>query len=102
MYEEELEESWVYQRILGKGLEKGLKKGLEQGREQGQRETLREIFVGFLNVRYPMLIELAREQISGITDIKRLQEIVNKVFSLQTAGEVEEYLLSLHDDAAKN
>jgi len=94
MYEEELEESWVYQRILGKGLEKGL--------EAGQRESLRETFMGFLNARYPMLVDLAREQISGITDIKRLQEIVNKVFYLQTAGEIEEYLLSLHDDATKN
>ena len=97
MYEEELEESWVYQRILGKGLEKGLEKGREE-----QRESLRDTFVGFLNARYPILVELAREQIRGITDIKKLQEIVNTVFYLQTAGEIEEYLLSLHDDATKN
>lgn len=49
-----------------------------------------------------MLVDLAREQIRGINDIKTLQEIVKKVFYLQTAGEIEEYLLSLHDDAAKN
>lgn len=114
MYEEELEESWVYQRILSKGLEKGLERGLERGlekglerglekgREVGQREALRETLVGFLNARYPMLVDLAREQISGITDTKRLQEIVNKIFYLQMASEIEEYLLSLHDDAAKN
>ena len=94
MYEEELEESWIYQRIMGKGLEKGL--------EKGQRESLRETFIGFLKARYPMLVDLAQEQINGITDIKRLQEILNKVFYLQTAGEIEEYLLSLHDDASKN
>ena len=98
MYKEELEESWVYQRILGEGLEKGL----EKGREEGQREALRETLIGFLNARYPMLVDLARVQISGITDIKTLQEIVNKVFHLQTIDEIEEYLLSLHDDAAKN
>src|SRR5205823_3068916 len=90
MYKKDLEESWVYQKILG------------EGREEGQREALRETFVGFLNARYPTLVDLAREQISGITDIKRLQEILNKIFSLQTAGEIEECLLSLHDDAAKN
>ena len=49
-----------------------------------------------------MLVELEREQISGITEIKRLQEILNRLFYLQTAGEIEEYLLSLHDDATKN
>ncbi|MGI9061238.1 MAG: hypothetical protein ACR2H5_21975, partial [Ktedonobacteraceae bacterium] len=67
-----------------------------------QRESLRETFIGFLNARYPMLVDLAQEQISGITEIKQLQEILNKVFYLQTAGEIEEYLLSLHDDATKN
>ncbi|MGI9058203.1 MAG: hypothetical protein ACR2H5_06460 [Ktedonobacteraceae bacterium] len=97
MYKKDLEESWVYQRILKEGLEKGI----EEGRE-GQREVLRETLVGFLNARYPMLVDLAREQISGITEIKRLQEILNRVFYLQTAGEIEEYLLSLHDDATKN
>ena len=94
MYKKDLEESWVYQKILGEGR--------EEGRQEGQRETLRETLMGFLNARYPMLVELAHEQMSGITDIKTLQEIVNKVFYLQTAGEIEEYLLSLHDDAAKN
>ncbi len=94
MYKKDLEESWVYQRILGEGLEKG--------RTEGQRESLRETLVGFLNARYPMLVDLAREQISGITEIKQLQEILNRVFYLQTAGEIEEYLLSLHDDATKN
>jgi predicted transposase YdaD len=89
MHKKDLEESWVYQKILG------------EGREEG-REALRETFMGFLNARYPMLVELAHEQIRGINDIKTLQEVVKKVFYLQTAGEIEEYLLSLHDDAAKN
>ena len=94
MYKKDLEESYIYQQIL--------REGREEGREEGQRESLRETLVGFLNARYPMLVELAREQISGITEIKQLQEILNRVFYLQTAGEIEEYLLSLHDDAAKN
>ncbi len=93
MYKKDLEESWVYQRILGEGR--------EEGREEGEA-ALHETFIGFLNARYPMLVELAREQISGITEIKQLQEILNRVFYLQTAGEIEEYLLSLHDDATKN
>ena len=60
MYKKDLEESWVYQKILG------------EGREEG-REALRETFMGFLNARYPMLVDLAREQIRGINDIKTLQ-----------------------------
>jgi hypothetical protein len=38
------------------------------------------------------------EEILGII----LQAATMKLFSLQTSGEVEEYLLSLGDDATKN
>ena len=65
MYKKDLEESYIYQRILGEGLEDG-------------EVALRETLVGFFNARYPMLVDLAREHISGITEIKQLQEILNK------------------------
>ncbi|MGI9060852.1 MAG: hypothetical protein ACR2H5_19990, partial [Ktedonobacteraceae bacterium] len=73
MYKKDLEESYIYQKILREGREEGR----EKGREEGQRESLRETFIGFLNARYPMLVDLAQEQISGITEIKQLQEILN-------------------------
>ena len=78
-----------------------MRKGARKDGRKGNASLSGDV-VGFLNARYPMLVELAREQISGITEIKQLQEILNRIFHLQTAGEIEKYLLSLHDDATKN
>lgn len=86
MYKKELEDSWAYQNILRDGI------------EQGIHHTL----ISYLEVRYPMLVELAQEQTSQIKDADRLRKAATKVFGLQTAGEVEEFLLSLGDDATKN
>jgi len=86
MYKKEMEDSWTYQGILQEGIEQGIHRTL----------------ISFLEVRYPMLVELAQEQTSQIKDADTLRQVVNKVFSLQTAGEIEEYLLALGDDATKN
>lgn len=86
MYKKELEDSWAYQNILRDGI------------EQGIHHTL----ISYLEVRYPMLVELAQEQTGHIKDADALRQVVTKVFGLQTSGEIEEYLLSLGDDATKN
>ena len=93
MYQKELEDSWAYQGIL--------REGIEQGIEQG-REALRETLIGLIAMRYPTLADLAKEQTRLIKDISILQQAVIKVAALQTAGEIEEYLLALGDDATKN
>ncbi len=86
MYKKELEDSWAYQKIL------------REGREQGIHNTL----INFISTRYPLLVDLAKEQINLIRNADELQQFAIKLFSLQTEGEVEECLLALHDDAAKN
>lgn len=90
MYKKELEGSWAYQEIL------------EEGREQERERLLREMLIDFLEVRYPMLVDLAKEQTNLIKNAEILRQAVHKVCGLQTAGEVEEYLLALGDDATKN
>lgn len=86
MYKKEMEDSWTYQGIL----------------EEGRERTIREMLIDFLEVRYPMLVDLANEQTSLIKDANIMRQVVHKVYGLQTAGEVEEYLLALGDDATKN
>lgn len=90
MYKKELEDSWAYQGIL------------QEGREQERETLLREMLIEFLEVRYPMLVDLAKEQTSQIKDTDVLRQAIHKIYSLQTSGEVEEYLLALGDDATKN
>jgi predicted transposase YdaD len=110
MYRDKLEKSWVYQDILKEGLEKGikegrekgLKQGLEQGLEQGRVEGIRQTLLKYVEARFPAMLDLTREQTSLIKNADILQNATMKLFTLQTSGEVEEYLLSLGDDATKN
>lgn len=90
MYKSALEDSWAYQEIL------------QEGRDLERETLLREMLIELLEVRYPMLVDLAKEQTRLIKDMSILQQAVIKVVALQTSGEIEEYLLALGDDATKN
>src|SRR5439155_17717022 len=83
MLEDILEESWTYQEIskkgmqkgldlgLQQGLKKGLEKGLEQGREEERQQWVQEqhqTLLSFVQVRFPELASLAKQQTATIND----------------------------------
>jgi predicted transposase YdaD len=106
MYQDALKKSWVYQDILKEGREEGRKQGRVQGREEGRAEGraegIRQTLLKYVEARFPAMLDLAKEQTRLIKNTDILQEATMKLFALQTSGEVEEYLLSLGDDATKN
>src|SRR5581483_5457675 len=106
MYQDVLRESWVYQEIgqeyLEKGLEKGLEQGLEKGRKQGIEQALHQTLMIYVETRFPQLVVLARQQTGLITDVAVLNQIMSKLFTLQTPDEVEQYLRTLGNDATKS
>jgi len=106
MFQDIISESWVYQEIieegLRKGLEQGQKQGLEQGQKQGLEKALHQTLLTYMETRYPKLVVLAQQQTGSITDPTVLNQILSKVFALQTAEEVERYLKTLNNNGAKN
>ncbi len=102
VYQDIIQESWVYQQIVKEGIEKGIEKGIEQGIEQGIEKGVRRTLLNYVEARFPTMLDLAKEQTSLINNAEILQRVTAKLFTLQTSSEVEEYLLSLGDDAAKN
>ena len=97
MYQDILEESWVYQKILREGLEEGREQGIEEG-----LQALRQTLITFMETRFPALVPLAKQQIDAIKSSDVLQCILNKMFSMHTSEEAEQYLLTLGDGAKKN
>src|SRR5437588_3971017 len=89
MYQDILQESWVYQEIL------------QEGREQGL-QALRQTLMSLMEMRFPALAPLAKQQTSTIKDPSVLQSVIVKLFAVQTAEEAEQYLLTLGNDAKKN
>jgi predicted transposase YdaD len=95
VYKDIIEESWVYQEILQKGVEKGLQQGvqqgLQQGVQQGLQETLRrqrQAILGLLQKRFPELVDLTQKQLNSVTDPDALQDLVVKAGTAQNAKEI--------------
>jgi predicted transposase YdaD len=115
--EDILAESWAYQEMvqkgMAKGLERGLKQGLEQGKqqgleqgkqqgleqgkqqglEQGKLQSLEEIVVRFVEIHFPDLVPLAKQQVRLATTSQQLQEMVDKLFVAHTDREAKAVLL---------
>ena len=62
MFQDILRESWVYREIVEEGLEKGREEGREEGRIQEQQDML----IRLVQVRFPELLGLAKQQSSGV------------------------------------
>ena len=96
MYKDIVEESWVYQQIVQRGLEKGLEQGLEKGLEQGLEKGLEKglglgeqrALVAIIQRRFPDIVPTAKELIDGITDADTLEKLVGEVSVAQNAQDV--------------
>ena len=88
---EDLQELWMFPEI-----QDAYDKGFEQGLEEA-KEVFQEIFIDFIEARYPLLIDVARRQAHLIKDSDTLVRIVCNILDMHK--EVEEYLLALGDDA---
>ncbi len=90
MLEDILEESWTYKEIIKKGLEKGREEERQQ-RIQEQHQTL----LSFVQVRFPKLVTLAKQQTTPINDPDVLHSLTVKLFSVQTADEAKQALMEV-------
>jgi len=89
MFQDILRESPIYQEIVEKGLEKGI---------QGQREML----LGFVEMRFPELLALAKQRTEGITDPDVLPSVSHKLLAVRTVEEAKRILLSIDKGETKH
>jgi len=94
MFQDILRESWVYQEIV----EEGVEKGREEGRIQEQREMLLKL----IQIRFPELEALAKQQSDGITSPEILPPVNFKLLAAQTIEEARQILLSVDKSKTKH
>jgi predicted transposase YdaD len=94
MFQDILRESPIYQEII----EQGLEKGREEGRIQEQREMLMRL----VQLRFPELFALAKQQADGITNPEILPPVNFKLLDVQTLEEARRILLSINKAETKN
>jgi hypothetical protein len=96
MFQDILEESWVYQEIIEQGLEKGRVEGKEIGRVEGSVQGQRQALMDFLQTRFPEVLVLATQQTNSIKNAEVLRTLSTKLFAAQTAEEAKQILLDVN------
>jgi predicted transposase YdaD len=90
-----IQESWVYQETLQKGIEQGIEKGREEGLEEGRLQGLQQAAISIVTARFPELEQLAKLIIASISDLKRLEVLVIELSTSSSREHTKELLLSL-------
>ncbi len=91
MSDDILQQSWVYQEIKHKGVVEGRAEGQEK-EHQMWLESQRETFVNAVKARFPDLLSLALQKAHAINDPLVLQNIMVKLFAVQSLEEAKEIL----------
>ena len=94
MFQDILRDSPIYQEII----EQGLEKGREEGRIQEQREMLMRL----VQLRFPELFALAKQQADGITNPEILPPVNFKLLDVQTLEEARQLLLGIDRGGTKH
>jgi len=93
VYKDILEDSWVYQENIQKGIE------MERQQElQRQRHALLTI----VQARFPEMVDLTKKQIDSIADPESLQDLIVKISLAQNLPEVFQALIEVDKDPTKN
>ena len=105
MFQDIMQDSWVYQELRQEMLEEGLTKGLKEGMEKGLKEgierslqTQRQAIVDIVQKRFPQLGELAFQQIAHVSDLDALRDLTVAIATTQDVETVHTLLV----DAVKH
>src|SRR5712672_1170575 len=74
-----LQDSWVYQKVLAKGIAQGIvQSGLQQ---------LRQMLVRRVQKRFPTLVHLAEERAALLEDVEILNKVIDAINDAETLEE---------------
>ena len=75
---------------------------MEKGREEGRIQEQREMLMRLVQLRFPELFALAKQQADGITNPEILPPVNFKLLDVQTPEEARRILLSINKAETKN
>lgn len=88
MFHDILEDSWVYQEIVQKGLDKGLQKG----REEGELIAARSFLTRIIEKRFPQLLPLTQQKAGQLKSVDTLNSAIDKLLEVQTMEQAQQVL----------
>jgi len=102
MLEDILQETEIYQYIKQQGVAEGITQGIEL-EQQRELQNKREMFLRFVQARFPKAVRFATKQVAIVTDEQILDDLIYKVGLAQlTEDELRKILLHLDIDDEEN
>ena len=95
MFEQLWEESPTVQKMRAQSYEKGKGEGKEEGREEGKVQTLQRTLVKFVQVRFPVLTELAQRQAQLCQNAELLDTVTQQLYAAPDVRAAQRLLESL-------
>ncbi len=83
-----LEESTIYQEILGKGEEIGRVKGREEGRVEGREEEARAVLLRIGTKRFGAPEDQVRTAMEAIDSLETLEALIDRLLEVETWQEL--------------
>ena len=80
---------------MWKEWEKDQEKGIVAGREKGEVQTLQQTLVEFVQVRFPVLTELAQRQAQLCQNAEALHTVTQQLYAAPDVGAAQRLLESL-------
>jgi predicted transposase YdaD len=87
MFQAALEDSWFYKEVIEQGIEQGRQQGIEEG-----VKALRLVLIRVVEMRFPELLPLAREEAEHATIPAELSAKVDKLLIAYTVEEARRVL----------
>jgi hypothetical protein len=84
MFHDILEDSWVYQEIV--------QKGIDQGREQEKLTAARSFLTRIIEKHFPQLLSLAQQKAEQIKSVDTLNSAIDKLLEVQTMEQARQVL----------
>lgn len=91
-----IENSIMYKELV----KEGEVKGIEIGRVEGIKTGLRQSVEAIVEIRFPDLLDLARERVAHVQNEERLRQIHAALVRISTEGEALRFLTGLPDERA--
>jgi hypothetical protein len=95
MLKDILKESWAFQEIAQEAREEAL----EEERKKKLREE-RETLLFFIQMHFPALAQIAKDQCEVMSDPEQVRELLHKVIAAKSEKEVEQHLLAAKKEKA--
>ena len=87
MFEEMIQDTYAYRKVIEKGIQQGVQQGIQQGVELGEIRALRQVVLDVVAQRFPEMERSAKKLVETLRTASTLHRLIIKLSKAQTPQE---------------